>query len=83
MADQRDVLNVLQTHHAEQLAVLLETPEPDPMLDLILQLLAWHVRVLEPVIGDHPLVCLSRVVDHLEYLIEILIGAWLDHVRHR
>ena len=40
VTDQRHVLDVLQTHHAKQLAILLETPEPDPVLDLMPQLLA-------------------------------------------
>ena len=39
VADQRDVLDILQTHHAKQPSILLEAPEPDPMLDLTLQLL--------------------------------------------
>jgi hypothetical protein len=55
VTDERYVLHILQTHDPEQLTVLLETPEPDPMLDLMLQLLARHVRVLEPVVGMTPL----------------------------
>ena len=39
VTDERHVLDILQTHHAEQLSFLFETPEPDPMLDLMPQLL--------------------------------------------
>jgi hypothetical protein len=83
VTDEHDVLDILQTHHPDQMAILLETPEPDPMFDLMPQLRARHVGGLEPVIGDDSLVGLRRVVDHLEDLIEILIGAWPDHVSHR
>ena len=46
VADQRDILDVLQTHHAKQLSILLEAPEPDPLLDLAVQLLGRHIGVL-------------------------------------
>jgi hypothetical protein len=38
VADQRDVLDVLQVHDAEEPSVLLEAPEADPVLDLTRQL---------------------------------------------
>jgi hypothetical protein len=75
VTDERHVLDILQTHDPEQLTVLLETPEPDPAFDLMLQLLARHVGVLEPVTGNGPLVGLRCVVDYLEDRLEILIGA--------
>ena len=83
VADQRDVLDVLQTHHGKQPSILLQAPEPDPMLDLIRQLLGRHVGVLVAVMGDDPFVGVRRVVDHLEDRVKIVIGAWPDDVRHR
>ena len=77
--DQRHVLHVLDAHHANQLAVLLVSPELDAIVDLVLQLLPGHVGLLPPVRGDHAPVCLGGVVDDLEDRVEVAIFTSTDH----
>ena len=45
VADQRDVIHVLQAHDAEYLAILLQTPELDTVRDLVTKLLGRQCRV--------------------------------------
>ena len=79
MADQRDVLDVLQSHHAGECAVFFVTPENDAVFDLVAEFLAGHVRLGPAIGGDDAFVGLRAIVDNLLELLEIRRCALADH----
>jgi hypothetical protein len=54
VADEIDVADGLDAHHADQRAVALGAPEDDAGRDLALELRRVHVRLVPAVGRDHP-----------------------------
>ncbi len=80
MPDQGHFAPVLNAHDADQFSVPLQAPEHDAVGDLLLQLLAAHVRIVPAILRDDPLVSLRRIVDDLINGLEVFLGALPNHV---
>src|SRR5579859_2870009 len=71
VADQGDVLNVLDAHHASEGVVFYEAPEDDACVDLMLQLLLGHVGLGPAVCRDDAAIGLGAVVNDGPDLFEV------------
>ena len=79
VADQRDVLNVLQPHHAGERAGVLVAPERDAVVDFVTEFLAGHVRLGPAIGGDDAFVGLRAVVDDRVDRLEVALVAAAQH----
>ena len=78
VADQVDVADGLDPHHAEQLAVRLVAPERDSGGDLAVELLGGHVRLVPAILRDHAAVGLGGRVDDREDRAALVVTAGPD-----
>ena len=79
MADQGDILNVLNPHHAEQLAALFIAPKPHAAFNFMAKLFPRHVRLMPAVSRNHATVGFSGLVDDGKDGVEVGVGAGADH----
>jgi hypothetical protein len=82
MADEGDVLNRLNTHHADEGARLFAGPEDDAVVDLMLQLEAGHVWLFPAISGDDASIGLGGIVDDGPDLLEVGVLAGANHGGH-
>src|SRR3954463_9850279 len=81
MSDEGDVAAGLDAHHADDLAVRLQTPERHAFADLPRQFLERHVRLVPAVDRDYAFVSLGRVIDDREERRQIFGDAGSDRGR--
>ena len=67
VADQRHVLDGLDTHDADHDAIGFDAGEPDAVADLVLQLFTQHVGFFPAVGWSDATGCLGGVVDDREH----------------
>jgi len=79
MTDQGHVLHRLDAHDRVDPIAFDGGPEADARVDLRLQFLARHVRVVPAVDGYHAAIRLGGVVDYREELIDVSQRAPADH----
>src|SRR5690606_18873341 len=76
---ERDVLHVLDAHHASKLVRRLPAPEAHAVTDFGGQRFAGHVRLVPAVGGSHAAIGNRGVVDDRVDGVEVRIGAGADH----
>src|ERR1700731_4104669 len=81
VADESDVANLLQAHHAYQGSGVLVAPEHDTFVEFMLELLAGHVGFCPASVGNDSFISAGAIVDDGANAFKILIAAATDHDR--
>src|ERR1700688_5017021 len=79
VADESDVANALNAHHAGKRPLVLVTPEDHTFLHFVLELLSGHVRFGPAIAGDDAFIGAGAVVDDGVNAFEVLTAAEADH----
>src|ERR1700676_4598898 len=78
VTNQIDVAHPLDTHHADQRALLLIAPEHDLGCNLAIELLRCHIGLVPPVGGNHSAISLCRCVYDFEDVGTLILTARAD-----
>ena len=71
VADERDVLYVLETHDSGEDGVIVDAPKSDFPINLTLQIGERHVGRMQAVRGNDACIGTSAIVDDLEDVFEL------------
>jgi len=80
MADEGDVLDLLQAHHSHQTAFLLITPKENASGDLVPEIFRGHVGFLPAIRRNHPPVRSGSVIDDFANRWKIIRATRPDHI---
>src|SRR6476659_4406295 len=75
MSNQSNVFFILNSHHAQQLPIVLRHPEGDATGNLLRQLVGRHVRLMPAIAWYHSAISLCCVVDDSQDCFKIICHA--------
>src|SRR5574341_681220 len=79
VANESDIVDVLKSHHGNEVFPILNTPKTHTLLNLMPQRLAGHVRLTPAIRGDDAPVGFGGVVDDLVDGVEVTGLTRADH----
>jgi hypothetical protein len=71
MADERNVVFVLDSHDPDKLSIVFQPPENNPSRNFTHEFFKGHVWFIPTVFRYDPFICLSGIIDDLKYSVEI------------
>lgn len=77
--DEGYILHILDAHDADQFAIFLVAPEPNPTLDLMAKLVSGHVGIVPAVWRDDATVGFCCLVDDRVDRVDVIVVAGADH----
>src|SRR5690348_5842444 len=79
VANESDVPHILNAHHTQQFAILLNAPERDAVVDFMAQFRGGHIGLLAAILGNGAFVSARSVVDNFANRLEVALFTLAKH----